>query len=73
MLDSILMIINGIIQLIKSWISSDNLKKQSETDLQGRLDAIEEAKRLRDEADASNARDPSGVLRDDDGFKRTDD
>jgi hypothetical protein len=80
MLTTILSIIGSIVQVILNWTSSARDKtlialgatKQSEKDLEGRIDAIKEANKIRNEADASIARDPDSVLRDDDGFRRND-
>ena len=44
--------------------------KQSNTDLQGRIDALKEANRLRTEAESRINRDDAGGVPVDDGFER---
>lgn len=44
--------------------------KQSNTDLQGRIDALKEANRLRNEAESRVNRDDAGGVPVDDGFER---
>jgi hypothetical protein len=47
--------------------------KQSNVDLQGRIDALKEANRLRNEAESRVQRDDAGGVPVDDGFERKSD
>jgi hypothetical protein len=47
--------------------------KQSNVDLQGRIDALKEANRLRNEAESRVNREDAGGVPVDDGFERKDD
>jgi len=73
-------IIGGIVRIVLEWTSAARDKtlislgasKQSEKDLEGRIDALKEANKIRNEADSAIVHDPDSVLRDDDGFERRD-
>jgi hypothetical protein len=77
-------IISGIVAVVKAvtvWMGKrrDEMlialgrSGQRSDDLQGRIDALQEANRLREAARASVARDDSGGVPVDDGFQRKDD
>lgn len=80
MIASIISAIAAALRVALAWMQqrrdailvSLGASKQSNADLQGRIDALQEANRLRNEAESRVRRDGDGELSDD-GFQRKDD